>query len=93
MTALILIDPPVLALGPPEHGGTFAGTLTVKWLNFDQCPCLVVLQLCMCVYVLALTLQVDNEVHTFDSSVISGGILVDPYTWGVMIIRPIDHYV
>ena len=32
------------------------------------------------VYVLALTLQVDNELHTFDSSVISGGILVDPST-------------
>ena len=30
LTALILIDPPVLALGPPEHGGTFTGTLTVK---------------------------------------------------------------
>ena len=30
LTALILIDPPILALGPPEHGGTFAGTLTVK---------------------------------------------------------------
>ena len=30
LTALILIDPPFMALGPPEHGGTFAGTLTVK---------------------------------------------------------------
>ena len=45
-------------------------------------PCSTTVVLCMCVYVLALTLQVDNEVHTltFDSSVISGGILVDPYT-------------
>ena len=30
LTALILIDPPFMALGPPEHGGTFAGTHTVK---------------------------------------------------------------
>ena len=43
-------------------------------------PCSTTVVLCMCVYVLALTLQVDSEVHTFDSSVISGGISVDPST-------------